>query len=566
MVDWKKSRKVGDLLLLANGAVALLLLNLLTSFYFFRIDLTEEKRYTIKPQTKQVLSTLDEEVFVEVFLEGELNAGFKRFQKSIHETLEEFRIYSGNKVSFVFTDPNQAKGEKARNEFMSELSSKGISPMNVIENKEGQRIEKFVFPGALVSYGGFETGVMLLKGNRAQGSQEALNQSIENVEFELANAIYKLSNNNRKKVALVRGHGELDSLQIASFNNALLEQYDVFKMDLSAKPTVGNYDALIIAKPRTEFSEPDKYKLDQYLMRGGKILFLLDRLDANMDSASSDNYFAFPYNLNLDDQLFRYGVRINPDLVQDRVSGKYPVVVGNAGGRPQLMQLDWPFFPLINQYADHPITRNLDAAQTKFISSIDTVKATGVRKIPLFFSSPYSRKLLAPVKVGVNDLRKQIREGSFNAGAIPLAYLLEGKFTSLFTNRFAPGGVDTVGFVAKSVDSKLIVVADGDLARNDVNPRQSEPQTLGYDPFTRYTFSNQDLLLNMVAYLTNENGLIAARNKEVKIRPLDKQKIKEERTYWQAVNILLPLMALALFGVVWMYARKKKYSSFLTEG
>lgn len=566
MVDWKKSRKVGDLLLLANGAVALLLLNLLTSFYFFRIDLTEEKRYTIKHQTKQVLSTLDEEVFVEVFLEGELNAGFKRFQKSIHETLEEFRIYSGNKVSFVFTDPNQAKGEKARNEFMSELSSKGISPMNVIENKDGQRIEKFVFPGALVSYGGFETGVMLLKGNRAQGSQEALNQSIENAEFELANAIYKLSNNNRKKVALVRGHGELDSLQIASFNNALLEQYDVFKIDLSGKTTVGNYDALIIAKPQTEFSEPDKYKLDQYLMRGGKILFLLDHLDANMDSASSDNYFAFPYNLNLDDQLFRYGVRINPNLVQDRVSGKYPVVVGNTGGRPQLMQLDWPFFPLINQYADHSITRNLDAVQTKFISSIDTVKATGVKKIPLFFSSPYSRKLLAPVKVGVNDLRKQIREGSFNAGAIPVAYLLEGKFTSLFTNRFAPSGVDTVGFVAKSVNTKLIVVADGDLARNDVNPRQNEPQTLGYDPFTRYTFANQDLLLNMVAYLTNENGLIAARNKEVKIRPLDKQKIRVERTYWQAVNILLPLIALALFGFFWMYARKKKYSSFLTEG
>ncbi|MFM8911854.1 MAG: gliding motility-associated ABC transporter substrate-binding protein GldG [Flammeovirgaceae bacterium] len=565
MVNWTKSRKVGDLLLLANGAVALLLLNLLASFYFFRIDLTEEKRYTIKPQTKQVLASLEEEVFVEVFLEGELNAGFKRFQRSIRETLEEFRIYSNNKVNFVFTDPNQAKGEKARSEFTSELASKGISPMNVIENKDGQRIEKFVFPGALVSYGGFESGVMLLKGNRAQGSQEALNQSIENVEFELANASYKLSNNNRKKVALVRGHGELDSLQIASFNNALLEQYDVFKADLSTKSTVGNYDAVIIAKPKAEFSESDKFKLDQYLMRGGKILFLLDRLDANMDSASSDNYFAFPYNLNLDDQLFRYGVRINPDLVQDRVSGKYPVVVGNAGGRPQMMQLDWPFFPLVNQYADHPITRNLDAAQTKFISSIDTVKAVGVKKTPLFFSSPYSRKLVAPVKVGVNDLRKQIREGSFSAGPIPVAYLLEGQFTSLFNNRFAPAGVDTVGFAAQSLKTKMIVVADGDLARNDVNPRQNEPQTLGYDPFTRYTFANQDLLLNMVAYLTNENGLIAARNKEVKIRPLDKERIRNERTYWQAVNILLPLVALTLFGFAWMYARKKKYSSFVTE-
>lgn len=564
-MNWKSSRKTGDILLLANGAVALVLLNLLASFYFFRIDLTEESRYTIKPQTKQVLANLEEEVFVEVFLEGDLNAGFKRFQKSIRETLEEFRIYSNNKVNFVFTDPNQALGEKARNEFMNELGSKGISPLNVIENKDGQRIEKFVFPGALVSYAGFETGVMLLKGSRAQGSQEALNQSIENVEFELANAIYKLSNGNRKKIALVRGHGELDSLQIASFNNALLEQYDVFKIDLSAKATVVKHDALIIAKPKLEFSESDKFELDQYIMHGGKVLFLLDRLDAVMDSASSDNYFAFPYNLNLDDQLFRYGVRINPDLVQDRVSGKYPIVVGNAGGRPQLMQLDWPFFPLINQYADHPITRNLDAAQTKFVSSIDTVKAVGVKKTPLLFSSPYSRKLLAPVKVGVNDLRKQIREGSFNGGAIPVAYLLEGKFTSLFSNRFAPAGVDTAGFVAKSVVTKVIVLADGDLARNDVNPRQNEPQTLGYDPFTKYTFANQDLLLNMVAYLTNENGLIAARNKEVKIRPLDKEKIKAERTFWQVVNILMPLLALALFGLVWMYVRKRKYSSFVTE-
>jgi gliding-associated putative ABC transporter substrate-binding component GldG len=297
-------------------------------------------------------------------------------------------------------------------------------------------------------------------------------------------------------------------------------------------------------------------------MRGGKLLLLLDRLDANMDSASSENYFAFPYNLNLDDQLFRYGVRINPDLVQDRVSGKYPIVVGNEGGKPRLMQLDWPFFPLINQYADHPITRNLDAAQTKFISSIDTVKAIGVKKTPLLFSSPYSRKLTAPVKVGVNDLRKQLKEGSFNAGPIPVAYLLEGNFTSLYKNRFAPSGVDTLGFKANSSSTKIMVVADGDMARNDVNPRQNTPQSLGYDPFTKYTFANQDLLLNMVAYLTNENGLIAARNKEVKIRPLDKQKIQSERTYWQMINLVLPLVLLLLFGLMWVYLRKAKYAKF----
>jgi gliding-associated putative ABC transporter substrate-binding component GldG len=361
---------------------------------------------------------------------------------------------------------------------------------------------------------------------------------------------------------MLRGHGELDSLQIASFNNALLEQYDIFQVDINRKAAIGDYEALIVAKPRTEFSEQEKYKLDQYLMRGGKLLLLLDRLDANMDSASSENYFAFPYNLNLDDQLFRYGVRINPDLVQDRVSGKYPIVVGNEGGKPRLMQLDWPFFPLINQYADHPITRNLDAAQTKFISSIDTVKAIGVKKTPLLFSSPYSRKLTAPVKVGVNDLRKQLKEGSFNAGPIPVAYLLEGNFTSLYKNRFAPSGVDTLGFKANSSSTKIMVVADGDMARNDVNPRQNTPQSLGYDPFTKYTFANQDLLLNMVAYLTNENGLIAARNKEVKIRPLDKQKIQSERTYWQMINLVLPLVLLLLFGLMWVYLRKAKYAKF----
>src|SRR6478609_3715278 len=557
------SKKTGDLLLLANGIALVVLLNSLAALYFFRVDLTEEKRYTIKPQTKELLNNLEDEVFVEVFLEGDdLNPGFKRFQKSVAETLEEFRIYSHNKVKFIFTNPAQAQGQKARNEFMADLAAKGITPMNVIENENGQRVEKFVFPGALVSYEGFETGVMLLKGNRAQNAQEILNESIEGTEYELANAIYKLSNSNRKKIGLLRGHGELDSLQIASFNNSLLEQYDVFRVDLSKKQKIEGYQLLIIAKPKTQFSDADKYKLDQYIMHGGKVLFLLDRLEANMDSASREDYFAFPYNLNLDDQLFKYGVRINPDLVEDRVSGKYPIVVGQAGNRPQIMQLDWPFFPLVNQYADHPITRNLDASMTKFVSSIDTVKAVGVKKTPLLFSSQYSKKMVAPVKVSVDDLRRQLKEGNFNGGKIDLAYLLEGKFTSIYKNRFKPEGMDDSDFFEASVPTKIIVVADGDIIRNDVNPRDGKPQVLGYDPFTKYTFANQDLLMNMVAYLTDEGGLINARNKEVKIRPLDKEKIKNERTFWQVMNIGLPLLLLVIFGVSRTYFRKLKYSRF----
>ncbi len=385
---------------------------------------------------------------------------------------------------------------------------------------------------------------------------------MEGIEFELANAIHKLSNVNRKRVGLLTGHGELDSLEFASFNNALLDQYDVFKVSLSRKGSLIGYDLLIIAKPTKSFSNQDKYKLDQYLMRGGKILFLLDRLDADMNRASEEDYFAFPYDLNLDDQLFKYGVRINPDLIQDAVSGKYPVVVGGESNRPQIMQMDWPFFPLINQYAIHPMTRNLDASLLKFVSSIDTVKATGVRKTPLLFSSQYSRKVTAPVKVGVNDLRKQMQEGSFDAGKIPISYLLEGEFTSLYKNRFAPEGVDTAGFRTQSIPTKIIVVADGDLARNDVNPRDGNPQQLGLDPFTQYTFANQDLLLNMVAYLVEEDGLIKARNKEIKVRPLDREKIRNERSFWQVINLVLPMVALVIFGIVRAYWRKVKYTRF----
>jgi gliding-associated putative ABC transporter substrate-binding component GldG len=562
VAGWKQSKKIGDLLWLANALLFVLILNVLGSSYFFRVDLTDEKRYTIKPQTKALLKNLDDAVYVEVFLEGDLNPGFERFKKSIRETLEEFRIYSNDRVQYTFTDPNLAMGARARNEFIAELNSKGIAPRNVIENKDGQRVEKLVFPGALVSYGGLETGVMLLKGNAMQGSQQVLNQAIEGIEFELANAIHQLTNLDRKRIGFVSGHGELNGLPIASFENTLREQYDLGEIKLTDKAALSEYDALILAKPTRAFSNVDKYNLDQYLMKGGRILFLLDRLDAAMDSASSDNYFAFPYDLNLDDQLFKYGIRINQDLIQDRVAGRYPIVVSDAG-KPQIMQMEWPFFPLINQYADHPITRNLDASLLKFTSTIDTIKAAGVKKTPLLFSSPFSRKAVAPVKVGVNDLRNQLQQtDSFNEGKLPVGYLLEGTFTSLFKNRFAPEGADAKDFLPESATTKLMVIADGDIIRNDVNPRDGSVQPLGFDPFSQYTFANQDLLMNAIAYLLEEDGLINARSKEIKIRPLDKEKIKKERVFWQVFNLLVPLLVVVIVGLFRSYLRKIKYAKF----
>jgi len=561
MVNWQ-SKKLGDLLLLANGIVLVLLINVLASRFFFRADLTEEQRYSIKQPTRDLLHTVTDDVHVEIYLASDINPGFDRFRKAIQETLEEFRIYSGNKVHYTFADPGAATSQKARNEFMAELARKGIQPTNIVDTRDGQRTEKIAFPGVLLASGGRELGVTLLKDNKSRTPDEKINQSIEGIEYELVNAIYKLTAQDRKRIGLVRGHDELDSLSLAAFNNALLEAYDVYRVDLSASERLATYDALVIAKPRSAFSPLDKYNLDQYILNGGRTLFLLDKLEATMDSASRADYFAFPYETNLDDQLFKYGVRLNPDLVQDLTSGVYPVVTGPVGGKPNMQLLEWPFFPLINHYADHPITRNLDAVITKFASTIDTVKAPGVKKTPLLFTSDRSRVLMAPVRVSVEELRENPAPETFTAQALPLGYLLEGTFTSVYKNRFLPEGVDQQKFKTEGVPTKMVVMADGDHAAIRLNPRTGQPQELGFDPFTQYTFANRDLLMNTMAYLTDENGLIVARNKEVKIRPLNRQKVKDERLTWQLINIALPLLVLAAFGLIRAYMRKKKYAGF----
>ena len=560
MVNWK-SKRMEHMLILANGLVILVLINALSSWFFFRADLTDEKRYSIKEPTKNMLRSLDDDVYVEVFLDGELNAGFQRFQKAIRETLDEFSVYSNSRVHYRFTDPAAALSQKAQSEFMNTLASRGIQPVRVIDNQDGQRTEKIIFPGALISYGLSEQGVHLLKGNKASSQEEEINQSIEGIEFELASAIHKLTNSDLARVGLVKGHGEIEGLDAVGFRSALEETYLVEDV-LLLETDLSGFDALVIAKPKQAFSESEKFRLDQYIMNSGSVLFLLDHLEANMDSASRESNLAFPYQLNLDDQLFRYGVRINMDLVQDRSSGAYPVVTGQSGTRPQIQLMDWEFFPLINRYADHPVTRNLDAVVMHFVGSIDTVKAPGIRKTPLMFSSQQARKVSAPVNVSIQSLRQNTQPADFSDQFIPLAYLLEGSFTSLYRNRFLPSGESESGYRERGDPARLIVVADGDLARNVVIPRTNEPQPLGFDPFTNYTFANEDLLLNMLAYLTDGSGLILARNKEVRIRPLDKERIAGERTLWQVVNLGFPLLLLIALGLVRNTLRRKRYANF----
>jgi ABC-2 type transport system permease protein len=561
MVNWK-SKKLEDILIFANGFLVIILLNLLVAKQFYRIDLTEENRYSLKPETIRILSEMEDEAHVEVFLEGKLNASFQRFQRAILETLEEFRIYSKERITYSVSDPSAAMSEKARNEFMADLAARGIQPTNIIDTRDGQREERIIFPGVIVSFEGFESGVMLLKGNKAASPEEEINQSIEGIEYELVSTIYNLVNTDRRQIGYILGHGELDSLQRYSFINELENVYDVFNIKLSTQRELDRFDALIIAKPTIPFSENDKYLLDQYVMGGGKVLFLIDKVNASMDSLGRDDYFAGPADLNLDDQFFKYGVRINPDLVQDRRSGMYPVITGQVGGKPRIQLIDWPFFPLIGEFGNHPITRNLDAVLTRFCSSIDTVKATGVKKTALLMTSRYSRKITTPVHINVNELRKNLRDSDYATRDIPVGILLEGTFTSLYKNRFPPAGFEPSSLKEESKKTSIVIIADGDVARNDVNPRTNQPQPLGFDPMTNVTFANRDFLLNTMAYLTNANGLIQARSKEVKIRPLDKVKIKDERLKWQVVNLALPLVLLIAYGVVRSYLRKRKFARF----
>ncbi len=381
------NKKWDDLLVLGIGIVFLILINIVANRFPLRIDLTEEKRYTISEATKELLRGLEDVVYVEVYLEGQFPSGFQRLQRSVKETLDEFRTFAGKNIQYKFIDPAMAKTGKARNEFYMGLAQKGIQPTNLYDTENGSKTEKLIFPGAVVSYGGNEKGVMLLKGNMAAKAEERLNQSVEGVEYELASAIRQVIREQKKKVAIINGYGGPDSLQLAGLSNALHENYAVSKVDISSMESLKDFDAIIMAHPVKPVSEQDKFKIDQYIMNGGKALFFIESMEVKTDSIGLEHNYALPNNHNLDDQFFQYGIRINTNLIQDLSSGAQPIVVGNMGDQPQIRMMPWPFYPVINRFNKHSIVKNLDAIYTKYISSMDTVKAEGVKKTPLLFTS-----------------------------------------------------------------------------------------------------------------------------------------------------------------------------------
>lgn len=555
-----ESKRLTQLLEIAIAIGFAIMINSITSLYFFRFDLTEENRYSISPATKEMLANLEDDIYIEAYLEGELPAAFKRMQSSLEETLNEFVVYSKGKVQFQFVNPDQAASETSRNQFMLSLARKGIQPTDVFLTEEGKRIQKRILPGVVISYGNAEKGVQLFKGNKAASPEQRLNQSIEGIEYELAKAIQDLIALDLPTIGIIRGHNEVDSAEFVSLYRALDKSFIVKTIDISQIKELPGFDAILLAKPTARFSIEDKYKIDQYLLNGGSGIFLIDKIAVNMDSANVGT-FSFPYDLDLDDLLFTYGVRINNDLIQDFISGTYPIVVGNEGNQPKIQLLQWPYYPVINEYSKHITVRNLDATISRFASSIDTVKASGVTKTLLFSSSLYSRKLMSPAFIDINLMQRELDPDKFNTPNIPMAYLLEGTFTSFFKNKFLPDGVSKNNFKA-SGNSKLIVISDGDLVRNNFDSKTGKPLPLGYDPFTNQTFANQDLIINLLSYLTKSDGLITARAKHVKIRLLDKVKLRKGKLSWQVINLVSPVLLIMLFGILNFWIRKRKYTKY----
>lgn len=548
--------------------IGLVAINLLASQFHFRADLTKENRYTLSPATKKLLSNLPDQVNVTVFLDGEMPAGFKKLSNSTRELLEEFKEYGKNNIQFQFAKPGTDSVEAFT---MDSLMKLGLRPTNVrVEAKEGEGEEqRYLFPGAIVQYQDRTVPVDFLQGLDMQGGISSLNKAEALLEYKVANAIQKISTDSVPLVGYLLGNGEPQTYNIYDFvTNVLKQNYRFSFLPIDSVPMIPPYfDALVVVKPTIGFTDRQKLKLDQFVMRGGKIVWMIDRLYAEMDSLmrKQSDFIAFDRNLNLDDILFKYGVRINPDLVQDLQCDKMPLVVGNLGDKPQMQLTDWYYFPLLNSYSDHPIAKNLNQVLSIFPNSIDTIKTPAIKKTVLLASSANARSMVTPAIVSLNSVKTEEDLRTFNKQHLPIAVLLEGKFSSLYTNRLSKATIDTLGnlygmpFQSSSVDNKMIVVSDADIVSN-VFSQQQGPMEMGFNQFTNIQYANRDFILNSLEYLVNPSGILETRSKDYTLRLLDVKKIDTEKTFWQVINIALPVLLVILFGLVFQALRKRKYN------
>jgi len=544
--------------------------NILAMYVHTRWDLTAEKRFTLTPSTRQLLKGLDSTVTIEVFLKGDYPASFRQLAQSTQEMLEEFREVGGNRVQFSFQNPGQGMNDSDRLAFQQSLAEQGIMPFNMQVQEDANQgySEKLIFPGALVHYGSKTIGINLLKNQGGQDPMQTMNSSEALLEFQFANAIYQLKQPHLPLVGYMLGHHELLGAEVLDALTSMQSSYLLDTITLQYVSHIPqDFAAIVFAKPIDRFSDEDKLKIDQYVMNGGKVLWFVDELNVGMDSLQKhDTYVAMDRDLNLEDILFRYGVRINQDLIQDLQCDRLPQVVGHVGDKPQFDLLPFPYFPLLSPSGAHPIVKNMDLVLSHFASSIDTVKGGEISKTVLLSSSANSKKERAPVQLSWNDLRVKPNPRQFRDHDLPVAVLLEGQFTSLFRNRLSVDEQQLIAQVTRKpfkehsdAINKMIVVSDGDLITNAISQKNG-PMQMGVNLFDpSMVYANKEFLLNSLGYLTNNSGIMEARNKELTLRLLDAEKIKQNKSMWQAICVIVPVLLILLFRVIFQFIRQRKF-------
>ncbi|MBN8837373.1 MAG: gliding motility-associated ABC transporter substrate-binding protein GldG [Sphingobacteriia bacterium] len=555
----------------AGIAALLLLVFIISNQWFYKLDLTKEKRYTLSNSTKKMLGSLESEVEVEVLLDGDLSAGFRKLKIATKELLDEYRSYSNGNLHFVFHKPGEGLNDSAKLNLYDSLLRMGVKPFNnQIKEKDGEsKTERLIFPSALVKYNGNILPVDLMSGKSGMDEESSLNYSEALLEFKLDDAIDKLTKKEFPVVAYASGNGEPLNPTVKDLFTTLSNNFRFGVIDLNKN--ILNADTiktLLIVKPSLAFTDQEKIKIDQYIMQGGKVIWLIDKLEASFDSLlrSKSDFVAFDKGLNIDDQLFKYGVRINPDLLQDLNCARQPLVVGESGGKPQIERVPFPYYPLLSASANHPISKNLDFVLSVFPSSIDTVQADGIQKTILLASDTLSRTLGTPAIVSLRSVASEEDLRTFNKSNVPVAVLLEGKFHSLYTNRLSKEAKDTIArltgvpFIASAtVPAQQIVISDADLVTNVVT-QSNGALPMGTQQFENYQFANKEFLLNCIDYLTGNAGIVETRNKDVTLRLLDKTKTTSEKTVWQAINIILPIGFILAFGMILQFRRRKYFA------
>lgn len=564
----KKNLQKQNIIHLFVALAIVLIVNYISSNAYFRLDLTADKRYTLTDATHEILDSLQDVAYVKIYLDGEMPIGFQRMQKSIYELMDEFRVIAGNHIQFQFVNPSESNDQSKRNSIYQDLYDRGLNPTNVKDrDQEGGLAEKILFPGAIITYQGKETPINLLVNNPGLSAEVNLNNSIQSLEYVFIDAIRKITVKQRKRIAFVEGQGELDEFQTGDITKALNEYYDIDRVTIKEYINILNpYDAVIIAGPTEQYTEKSKFIIDQYIMNGGKVLWFVESVIMSMDSlAGGGTSFALMNDVNISDQLFKYGVRVNPNVIQDIQCAVILVNTAIASAQAKFAPAPWLYFPLLVSSNNNPITKNLNMIKSEFPSTIDFVgNNKDVKKDIVLSSSINSKVLNVPLLVSLAQVSEMPDPKTFISPNNPVAVTLEGQFESVFTNRgikdFTAG--NPFNFKAKSESTKMMVVSDADVIKNDVRQRADGIfiSPLGYDRFTKQTYGNKEFVMNAVHYLIDESGILDMRSREFKLRILDKSKVLKEKTKWQVINTILPVVFILVFAFVMAFIRKRKYT------